>query len=90
MKINGNLKVITEKVKEDGEIYSIGIYGEEIRGEERVFTMNLNLNNISKSELKKIEKKLKVADLREATRASFPVTVEISIPQKRLDDVIGK
>ena len=88
MKINGNLKVLTEKVKEEGETYSIGIYGEEIRGEERIFSMNLSLNNISKSELKKIAKKLKLEDIKEATRASFPVTVELSVPQKRLDDVV--
>ncbi len=87
MKISGNLKVLTEKVKEAGESYSISISGEETRGDERIFSMTLNLSNISRSELKKIAKKLRLDDIKEATRKSFPVSVDLTVPQTRLDNV---
>jgi len=84
MKVSAHIEAVTEKVKEDGTAYSITIQGEKTIGEE-VITATLNLAKIPESALSEIEEALGVGDIKTAAECGFPVEIEISTPQTKLD-----
>jgi len=87
MKISGNLKVLVEKIRNGEAVYSLAIHGEEREDDERIFSMNLILNNLSKYGIAKVARGLGLENIKEAARQSSPVSIEITTLQRRLDDI---
>ena len=87
MKIESHVKVFGKKVRNGEETYSISLFGEMLEEDERLGTMNLTLNNIPRQAIGQIGEQLGVGNIEQAALASFPMDVEITTPQRRLDDV---
>ena len=85
MRVECKLKNLKRTVSAGKNVNSISIYGEIRKGEEeRLCTVNVNINNVSDARLEELAKTLGIEDVEAGVLSEFPIIVDIKVPQKTL------
>ena len=87
MKVECRLKDLKRRVSGDSAVNSVSLYGEIRDGEERLCSVNVNMNNLSDAGVKELEKRLGIGEIEAAVVSGFPISVELESMQKTLGNL---